>query len=288
MQDRKDLNLELTSEDKQVLLQHFPHGICAFDFEMTGLSPVFDKIIEIAAVRLLPSKEIETFHRLINPLVTISEQNSTYHGLTNEDLRQAPSLRTPLQEFCGFYQDLPLLAHNAQFDASFLIRGLHEFNYSVSRSDVIDSCRYVRMHFKKRPNPPENFRLGTLAEFFKLDFQHHQALDDAMVCLKILALCLSDDPKLKPQEAKVFKLQDFKKQEAYILPKRLHALKTVLPSKTPIKIKYSGGQTKSEFRPIVPVAVLPLPQGLVLYGECLIDNIYKYFKIKKIREIDCD
>ena len=288
MQSRLNTSLSLSSKEKEILLEYFPKGICAFDLEMTGLSPTLDKIIEIAAIKFLPTGEIETFHSLINPLIPIPEHTIQYHQLTNEKLRDAKTLKTPLREFLNFYDNLPLLAHNAMFDASFLIRGIHEFHYPISLSNIFDSCKFARGLYKKREEAPENFKLSTLAEYFKISFNHHQALEDAIVCLKVFANCLLTHKQLRPNDnfkadAFLFKLNAFQKPESYILPNKLRDIKVFLENRTSFFIKYKGGQFKGKFRKVTPISLLPLPQGLVLYAECLNSNMNKYFYIRKIQ-----
>ncbi len=288
MHDRKNPDLHLSEMETKVLLEFFPQGICAFDLEMTGLSALFDKIIEIAACKLLPSGEVEFFHELINPLISIPEHTIPYHGLTNEDLRDAPSLKKPLQAFLKFYGHLPLVAHNALFDASFLIRGIHEYNFEISLSSVFDSCRMGRAIYKKHESPPQDFKLSTMASYYNFEFNHHQALDDAIACLKIFAGSLLEYKKQQRKESfktlsHIFKLSSFQKAENYLLPNKLKDLKDYVQGQIPIKIKYKGGQFKGEFRPIKPISMLPMPQGLVLYAECLQTDMNKYFLVKKIQ-----
>ncbi len=288
MHNRPNTQLSLTDDEIKVLLEFFPDGICAFDLEMTGLSPLFDKIIEIAACRLLPDGTVETFHSLVNPLIPIPEHTIKYHQLTNDDLRDAPSLKRPLADFLAFYGRLPLLAHNAMFDTSFLVRGIHEYNFEISLSSVFDSVRLPRAVYKKQANAPENFKLSTLAKYFEIDFTHHRALDDAFVCLKVFASCLFE---LKRQEKQdqlksmsfLFKLNSFQKAENYFLPNKLKELKQAIQKQQPVEIKYKGGQFKGEYRPVKPISLLPLPQGLVLYAECKKTDMNKYFLIKKIQ-----
>ena len=205
-------------------------------------------------------------------------------------------MKKPLKEFYEFYGNAPLIAHGAIFDSSFLIKALHEYRFEIGLSDIFDSCRLARGHFKKKEKKdkefkaPENYKLSTLAKFFELDFEHHQALDDAYVCLKIFAqvaiqLPAEERKSLVRHFGYVFKLRDFKKQESYALPKKLETLKTYLVHKTPIEIKYNGGKRKDEYRPVKPISLLPMPQGLMLYGVCLLDNMNKYFQTKKIKDV---
>lgn len=289
MQNRPNTKLEMTRSETDALLRIFPEGIVAFDLEMTGLSAIVDKIIEIAAIKLLPSGEVEYFHQLINPLITIPDETIQYHQITNDMVREKPTLKKPLQEFKSFYSNLPLLAHNAQFDTSFIVKAHHEFNYDFSMSDVFDSCKLSRATYKKsKERRPDNFKLSTLANFFEVDFTHHQALDDAIVCLKVMARCLIENTQVDTKDklkdiAYVYKLNSFQKATDYILPRKFKPLPEIIDSKLNIDIMYLSGSLKGQFRPVRPIALLPMPKGLMLYAECLRSKTNKHFRINKIK-----
>ena len=286
---RPAISVEIDQNDVNNLLRAFPKGVVAFDLEMTGLSAVVDKIIEIAAVKVEPSGEVSTYHQLVNPLIEIPERSIQYHNITNDMVREMPALKNPLKDFRAFFQDLPLIAHNAQFDASFIVRGMHEHNMSFSLSDIYDSCKMARAAYKKNEQGPKDFKLATLASFYDLEFNHHQALDDAAVCLKIMANCIGDISKENPlprvrEMSFLYKLNSFQKPEAYLLPKKLAPVAEHAANKEDIEIMYQGGSFKNEFRPVRPIAFLPMPQGLALYALCKKSNTFKYFKAKKIKD----
>lgn len=288
---RLETSVLLEPSEIKTLLAHFPKGMVAFDLEMTGLSPTFDKIIEIAAVKIDADGIVSTFHEMINPLITIPEHTIEYHGITNDMVRDCQTLKTPLRNFTNFYENLPLLAHNAQFDMGFIVRGNHEFNYPFSMSDVYDSCKFSRAMYKKEPTDrPTNFKLSSLATFFEFDFKHHQALDDALIALKVFIRCLR---KFESYTGKrtlrdlsyLFKINSFKKPIEYELPRKLQPLRESLVARTEISIKYRGSSTGENFRKVRPIALIPMPQGLILYAECLRDKMNKHFMVKKIKEL---
>lgn len=291
MNKRLNTASQLTPKEISDLLQAFPRGIVAFDLEMTGLSPILDKIIEIAAIKVDKDGKVTYFHELINPLTSIPEHTIEFHNITNEMVRDCRTLKKPLEEFIDFYGDLPIVAHNAQFDAGYLVRAHHQFNFDFSLSDVYDSVKLTRILFKKAPenNRPKSFKLSDLAEHYDIEFNHHQALDDAVVCIKVLSNCINKmtcDNKIHflKDFGFIFKMNSFQKAAEYELPKKFELLKEFVPTQTPIEIEYIGGSI-SGLRPIRPIALLPMPQGLVLFAECLKDNLNKHFLMKKIKKI---
>lgn len=289
MQNRPTTSITLSEQEKSILLKQFPDGVCAFDLEMTGLSPLFDKIIEIAAIKLEPNGNISFFHQLINPLITIPEHTIQYHNIQNEDVRDMPTLKKPLSDFVDFYQDLPLIAHNAIFDVSFIIKGIHEFNLKPSLSDIYDSCKFSRLIYKRKQVRPEDFRLSSLASFFGIQFSHHQALDDAIVSMKVFAQTLieykqADEIRPFKDSAYLFKLNSFKKAEDYFLPNKLAGIKELVQTKTEFYIRYKGSSTGDDYRKIKPISVMPMPRGLILYALCLNTEMNKYFQVSKIQK----
>lgn len=274
-----------------LLLSFFPKGIVAFDMEMTGLSPLFDKIIEIAAIKVNPDKSIEYFHKLINPQIPIPKKTIQFHGITDEDVKHLNGIKKPLKDFVKFYDNFPLLAHNAQFDVGYLVKANIEQGNLLSLSSVFDSCKLARSLYKKeKEDRPENFKLSTLADYFNIELIHHQALDDSFACLKIFIKCLEIVKSKKRQEdfklmAFLFKLNSFKKASDYILPKKLEPIRDYLSEQKECEIKYKGGTNGSDYRKIRPISILPMPQGLVLYAKCLISDYNKHFLVRKIKDI---
>jgi DNA polymerase III epsilon subunit family exonuclease len=294
MINRPQNNIEITPKEIETLLETFPKGIVAFDLEMTGLSPVFDKIIEIAAIKISSDGSIDTFHEMINPLIPIPDYTIQYHQITNEMVRDCPTLKKPLRDFADFFGNLPLIAHNAKFDMGFIVRGHHEYNYPFSLSDIYDSCKFSRAVFKaEKEKRPDNFKLSTLAQFYNFNFTHHQALDDAVISLKVFCACLEryrsyTGKRTLRDLSYLFKFNSFKKPTEYLLPKKLQSIKDKLKTREVIHIKYKGSSTGDNFRPVKPIAIMPMPQGLILYGECGLTKLNKHFMVKKIKDLKID
>ncbi len=288
--------LKLSADEKTQLLRVFPHGIVAVDLETTGLSPLVDRIIEIAAVKITARGDEEVFHQLINPLVDITPENAAIHGLTNELLKDSPTLKRPLRAFWDFVGRTPLLAHNALFDMAFLMKGSHDFMLEPPTARAYDSCRWGRALFKKDPTTaapalvpggPANFRLSSLAEFFGIPLQHHIAMEDAFACLKIMGGLIGRTPPEKHEDFKLraftISLTQYKKDAAFVMPTRFEEMRPLIRLQSPLDIQYTGGTQGAEWRPVRPIALIPMPKGPVLYAECLTSKMNKSFVLKRIQ-----
>ena len=278
-------SLTLTAEEISSILKIFPKGIVAVDLETTGLSPLVDKIIEIAAIKIDTEGKVSTWHRLINPLIEIPPFTIQFHGLTNDDLKTSPTIKKPLKEFWDFVERHPVVAHNSSFDLGYLIKASHDFQIDFPPLDVFDSCRWARAIYKGKENSPKNFKLSTLSEFFDIPLTHHVAIEDTYACLKILGRLLMHQPdqKIAQEKSFVFRLSEFDRNECFNFSTRLKGLANMVQEKKLIQLDYRGGSKAGRIRPVRPIGLMPLPSGPVLFAECLISGMNKSFLLKKIK-----
>jgi DNA polymerase III alpha subunit (gram-positive type) len=94
-----------------------------FDLETTGLSPMANDIIQIAAVRVRLGNILraENFSTFVNPGCSIPAFITCYTGISNADVRNAPKVPIALQQFSRFVGENTLVAHNGhRFDMPFI------------------------------------------------------------------------------------------------------------------------------------------------------------------------
>jgi DNA polymerase III epsilon subunit-like protein len=283
---RSQASLSLTPEEITSLLTLFPKGVVAVDLETTGLSPLVDKIIEIAAVKVTADGSITTFHTLINPLIDIPEFTIQFHGLRNGDLTLAPTIKKPLKSFWNFVERHPMIAHNSSFDLGYLIKSCHDHQLEFPPLDIYDSCRYVRAIYKPTDTPPENYKLSTLCDFFQIPFQHHVAIEDTFACLKVMAGTAAAkkdaNHKVALEKSFVFRLSSFYQNDCFNFSSRLNGLRDMVQNKNLVQIDYRGKNMKG-IRWLRPIGLMPLPKGPVLFAECLLSGMNKSFLLKKIK-----
>ena len=277
------------------LAKYFPDGVCALDLETTGLSPITDEIIEIAAIRWIPGKKTEQFQTLVNPGCAIPDFSTEIHGIDDQMVAGSPEIGTVLPEFMNFARGLPMVAHNAVFDAGFLIKGLHSRSLPFVDTEIYDSCHFARWTFSSKGSPehaPENYKLDTLSRFFGLDpFKHHRALDDAVACLEIFGRTMTqfiakDTNRTFKDISYLFNLHEFKNINSLDLPKRLKPLLPLLSNRKVVNILYKGKRKPKGLRPIRPVGFLPLPGGIFLRALCLRSNKMKSFGLERIKAVE--
>ena len=147
-----------------------------FDVETTGLSAVYDKIIELAAVKMYKGNVIDTFEAFINPGVPLSQLIINLTGITDNMLKDAPSEAAVIPKFKEFCEDTILVAHNASFDMGFINKAYEHVGLPEAHNPVIDTLELSRFLHPQL----KSHRLNTLAKRYNVSLeQHHRAVFDA-------------------------------------------------------------------------------------------------------------
>ena len=152
------------------------------DIETSGLDyKEGHRIIEIGCVELNRKEVGSHFHRYINPLKTLTEENIKIHGITNEFLEDKPLFEDIAEEFLNFIQDSSIIAHNANFDVGFLNYELEKLSKpQISKDRVVDTIVIARNRF-----PGQQVNLDALVKKLKVntlvDREFHGALKDAKI-----------------------------------------------------------------------------------------------------------
>lgn len=147
-----------------------------FDVETTGLSAVYDKIIELAAVKMYKGNVIDTFEAFINPGVPLSQLIINLTGITDNMLKDAPSEAAVIPKFKEFCEDAILVAHNASFDMGFINKAYEHVGLPEAHNPVIDTLELSRFLHPQL----KSHRLNTLAKRYNVSLeQHHRAVFDA-------------------------------------------------------------------------------------------------------------
>ena len=118
-----------------------------FDFETTGMSPVSDRVVELAALRIDLDGEESCYHSLVDPGRPIPPGVTAIHHITDEMVRGAPHFAAVGREFLEFAEGSTLVAHNARFDLGFLQEGLNRCGLPLWRGKTLDSVRLARRCF---------------------------------------------------------------------------------------------------------------------------------------------
>ena len=155
------------------------------DFETTGLRAGADQIIQVGAVKYINHEQVDMMNLYVNPMRSISTRITSLTGITNDSLKNKPPIYDVIPGLINFIGELPIVAHNASFDMSFLY-ALDNF-VKIPRYTVIDTLKLARQTIKQTPN----HKLSTLANYLQIEYHAHDALEDCLVTAKIYQYCLN-------------------------------------------------------------------------------------------------
>lgn len=120
-----------------------------FDLETTGLNTATDRIVELAFLKVLPNGTEEIKHLRINPEMQISEEAISIHGITNEDVKDAPTFKQVAKELAKFIEGCDIAGYNSnKFDIPLLVEEFlrADVEFDMKKRNIVD----VQIIFMKK------------------------------------------------------------------------------------------------------------------------------------------
>ena len=153
------------------------------DVETTGMSPMDDRITEIAMMKIRGGEIVEEFSTLVNPLMTIPTFITDLTGIDNIMVQDAPTAREVVPYVGEFLRDSVFTAHNASFDWGFVTEtARRERNLELTNNRL---CT-VKLSRRILPWLPSK-SLGPVSQFLNIQIpQRHRASGDAFATSLIL------------------------------------------------------------------------------------------------------
>ncbi len=164
--------------------------VVIIDTETTGLDVAHDALTQIAAARMEGPKIVARFNTFVNPGRHIPAEIVELTGITDEDVKDAPTPAEAVAQLAEFVGDADLVAHNAEFDQSVVMRQARPGTLMGSWIDTVALSRIVLPRIKSH-------RLIDLANAFGLYSPTHRADDDVTALCgvwRILLMALADLP----------------------------------------------------------------------------------------------
>ena len=246
----------------------------AFDTETTGLNAQSERLTEIGACIFSGGEVKEVFNTFVNPEMHIPDKITELTGIRDSDVAGAPTEAEALRAFMAFTGDRPLIAHNAQYDMSFLgaAAARNGIRYAPVVMDTLAMSRALLPDLKR-------YKLDTVSNYLDLPkFNHHRASDDAMVVQRIMAKFI---PMLRAKGAKTVddiaavchslnRTESGKSHHMVLLVKNRRGLKNLYELISQSYLKYYHRN------PIVPKSMLTrYREGLIVGSACEAGELYR-------------
>lgn len=255
--------------------QDFHADFVVFDIETTGFSPVKNRIIEIGAVKVSDGQITERFSTFVNPDVPIPFEIEKLTGINDSMVMTAPFIDTVLPEFLEFCGDAVLVAHNANFDMSFIIENAHRLNLDreFTYVDTVGIARILLPHQAKHT-------LDAVAKTMNVSLEnHHRAVDDAEATAEIFVKFI---PKLIEEGADTLAKVNAMGDASPDIIKRLPSYHAIILAENNIgrenlyTLVSESHLTYYSKRPRVPKSLLlKHREGLILGSACEAGELYR-------------
>lgn len=195
------------STQKGTLINKYTPDYVIFDLETTGISPNYDEVIEISALKVKGGEVVDEFNTLVNPGRKIPFGATKVNGITNAMVAEAPAFSHVLAEFLDFAEGLVLVGHNiARFDMKFIWRDAEQYFGEIPQNNYVDTLQVARKHLPKM----DHHRLVDLAEYYGISSEGaHRALNDCYMNQKVYECMVAE-----MREAHQKRLEEARKKAA--------------------------------------------------------------------------
>lgn len=164
--------------------------IAVIDFETTGLTPGYDRVVEVSVVRIDPGEQPKiVFDTLVNPARPMSA--TEIHGITDKDVAKAPRFSEIAGEVLDATRGCAIAAYNVYFDIKFL-------NFELTNSGVShDPPHFCLMYLRPMLGMGSRCKLDEACRFHGVSYEpSHIAANDAFAASLLFTIYLGEMDRL--------------------------------------------------------------------------------------------
>ena len=284
-----DDNIKYIFNPKNIELNKASYVV--FDFETTGLSAKYEKIIEFGAVKIEKGSVSDRIDILVNPEVEITPKITKITNITNEMVKNAPTIKEAMPKILEFIGDSILVTHNASFDIAFLNEALINMGQKEVDNGVVDTLALSQYTFPES----RSHNLGALCRHLDVKYDEesaHRADYDAFVLSEVWQALLVQLTKenihkthaeLANLELKKEGIFHLRPRHMIALAKNLQGLKDLYQLVSISNIEYLAKQ------PLIPRRVVnEFRSNLLIGSACLNGEVFatsRYYNAEKLKEV---
>ena len=163
---------------------------CIIDIETNGAKPGTSQVIEIGAVMVQNGQIIDSYETFVE-CAFLPEYITKITGIEPIDLKDAPTRKEALIGLRHFMKDAIFVAHNADFDHTFLNASFERFGLGNIGNPKLCTIELARRTFES-----ERYGLAYLIDFLEIETAtHHRAYSDALCAFKVMEKSLETVPE---------------------------------------------------------------------------------------------
>ena len=263
---------EIVTDDKG---QRLDGTFVVFDIETTGFSPVTNRIIEIGAVKVDKGQIVDRFSVFVNPQVPIPFEIEKLTGINDSMVMEAETIESVLPQFLDFVGDAVLVAHNANFDVSFIKENAKRQQIPVDFT-YVDTVGIARMLLTGQ----SKYTLDAVAKTLKISLEnHHRAVDDAECTAEIFMKFIE---MLAKEEVYTLEAMNEMGKSSVDAVRKLHSFHIIILAKNQTgrinlyKLVSESHLTYFYKRPLIPKSlIMKYREGLILGSACEAGELFR-------------
>lgn len=275
--------------DPNALVDETP--LAVLDVETTGLRPQWgDRVCEIAILRCHLGEAVQRFETLVNPQRPVGPGAYAVHGISDDELRQAPPFAEVAEQVLALLDDAVLVAHNASFDLGFLASELAHVGLPMPRVAALDTLALARSLY-----PMGSYALGNLCRALgiEIDAREHRAREHRAMADVTLTWGLFQRITDNLWRRGERRLRDLLLRQGgairYERPAPLElppALVEALQNRCQLRLLYRSASGQVTERLVRPLDVSQSAGGVILLAHCLLRDAQRTFRLDRILRMD--
>ena len=246
-----------------------------FDIETTGFSPVTNCIIEIGAVKVEHGEITERFSTFVNPQVPIPFHIEKLTSINDSMVMDADTIEVVLPQFLEFVGDAILVAHNANFDVSFIKENAKRQGIPVDFT-YVDTVGIARALLTGQ----SKYTLDAVAKTLGISLEnHHRAVDDAECTAEIFVKFI--DMLKKDGIMDLASLNELGKSSVEAI-RKLHSFHIIILAKNQTgrinlyRLVSESHLTYFHKRPLIPKSLIQkYREGLIIGSACEAGELFR-------------
>ena len=246
-----------------------------FDIETTGFSPVTNRIIEIGAVKVEHGEITERFSTFVNPQVPIPFHIEKLTSINDSMVMDADTIEVVLPQFLKFVGDAILVAHNANFDVSFIKENAKRQGIPVDFT-YVDTVGIARALLTGQ----SKYTLDAVAKTLGISLEnHHRAVDDAECTAEIFVKFI--DMLKKDGIMDLASLNELGKSSVEAI-RKLHSFHIIILAKNQTgrinlyRLVSESHLTYFHKRPLIPKSLIQkYREGLIIGSACEAGELFR-------------
>jgi DNA polymerase-3 subunit epsilon len=157
------------------------NSFLALDVETANAD--YSSICQIGIAEFVNGQITNKWSTLINPEAYFDPFNVFIHGISEEDVKNAPTFDKIYQELFERISD-KITVHHMPFDKIAISRACLENNLNIINARWLDSAKIARRAWEQFAH--RGYGLANIADFLQINFEHHDALEDAIAAAKVV------------------------------------------------------------------------------------------------------